>query len=291
MPSGLGNFGSGEPAMPPSPLLRLPRLAMVQKESVGAPRAALVTLKLPRISTSSEAGSATSIPQLTRESSRPRLPKLSKISKSKVIARSIESFKFRITQRLMESATGSGSRYRTVLICEGLGNQRDGFYYTAAALQVGAKLFEGQKCYANHPSAIGEEVLPERDVRDIVGHFENVQAIKNGDHMEIQGDLVIMLGPTYDWVRSQLDHALSFSEKHTDKDFIGLSINAGGSAVPMPADKFLASAPIPDSCRPKVEQAVADGLSVIKVVEAIEEAISCDLVTQAGAGGRVLQAI
>ena len=204
-------------------------------------------------------------------------------------------YRSRTMSRFMESVSGSSdtqsgpSRYQVTLICEGLGNLGDGFYYTANALQAGAPKFEGQKCFANHPSSVEEQVLPERSVRDIIGHFENVQCVQNGDHAEIQGQLVVMGGPDYAWVQSQLDHALDFSQKYTDKDFVGLSINAGGQAQPMDVQQFLASNTIPASCMPKIESAMAEGLKQVKVVDQITEAISCDLVTQAGAGGRIIQ--
>lgn len=203
-------------------------------------------------------------------------------------------FKSKSLTRFMESVSGTDtdsepSRYQVTLISEGLGNFGDGFYYTASALQSGAPLFEGQKCYANHPSSVEEQVLPERSVRDIIGHFENIQCVQNGDHSEIQGQLVVMGGPDYAWVQSQLDHALQFSQKYIDKDFVGLSINAGGNATPMEVQQFLATQNIPPSCVPKIETAMANGLTQVKVVDQITEAISCDLVTQAGAGGRVIQ--
>lgn len=198
--------------------------------------------------------------------------------------------RFVLKKRFQESVAGT-SRYLVVLISEGLGNMRDGFYYTGEALADSAPLFDGQKCYANHPSSTEEVVLPERDVRDIVGHFENVNPIHNGDHVELQGELVIMQGSSYDWVRAQLDHALDFSSKFQDKDFIGLSINAGGEADPVSIDNFLSMVMVPESCRAKVLEAQAQGLTQVRVVQKITEAISCDLVTQAGAGGRIIQAI
>ena len=249
------------------------------------------TPKAPKAAKAPPAPKPHKAPKSPKSDTVPHAPKtLPGVKKMKQSA-----FESRLMTRFMESVSGAPSaepsRYAVVLICEGLGNLGDGFYYTANALQAGAPKFEGQKCYANHPSSVEEEVLPERSVRDIIGHFENVQCVQNGDHAEIQGELVVMGGPDYEWVDSQLQHALQFSQKYTDKDFVGLSINAGGQATPMEVQQFLATYSIPASCRPKIEDAMAEGLTQVKVVDQITEAVSCDLVTQAGAGGRILKAL
>lgn len=283
-------------------------------------------VKMPSLTLKKEADAGSSFPALSRANeggagsgskgvakvAKPKAPKLPKIHPPKVKKAAPKNpnelssihikpttpakesgFRSKLMTRFMESVSGQSqsSRYLVTLISEGLGNLKDGFYYTAQALMSGAPLFEGQKCYANHPSAVEEQVLPERSVRDIIGHFENVQSVQVGDHQEIQGELVVMDGPDYNWVQSQLDHALDFSQKYTDKDFVGLSINAGGTANPVEIQQFMATYAIPPSCRPKVELAQAEGLMQVKIVDQITEAISCDLVTQAGAGGRIIKAL
>jgi hypothetical protein len=79
-----------------------------------------------------------------------------------------------------DEAVKTGARFRVALIQEGLGNLRDGFYYTKQALESAVPAFEGKKAYADHPSRSEESDRPERSVRDIVGHYENLKLeIKN----------------------------------------------------------------------------------------------------------------
>ena len=61
-------------------------------------------------------------------------------------------------------------------------------------------MFEGKKCYANHPSLSDEQNRPERDVREIIGHFENVgyQESDDGQGM-IVADCLLMPDKDYEW--------------------------------------------------------------------------------------------
>lgn len=205
-----------------------------------------------------------------------------------------ESFKtlaIRATHRLMESDGITPSGYRVELIEEGLGNLADAFYYTGECIQGCAAVFEGKKCYANHPSSAEEVTRPERDVRDVIGHFQNVNAQLKAGRNVLMGDLIIMAGSTFDWVRQQLDHAIDYATQFPGQQFIGLSINAAGEAMPQPASEFIKQSSIPAACIPKLEDAIAQGIQTLRIVNKITEAISCDLVTSAGAGGKVLEAI
>jgi hypothetical protein len=184
----------------------------------------------------------------------------------------------------------SMTRFRVVLIQEGLGNLKDGYYYTKESLKSAVAAFEGKKMYADHPSRIDEESRPERSVRDIIGHFEGVQYLEGEDGAgRLEADVVVLPDEPFQWARALMRHALEYSKTFPDKDFIGLSINASGQAMPMPAEQFLKEMSVPDSARLKIQQAVQDGLSEIKLVNAIEDATSVDMVTEAGAKGRVLE--
>lgn len=182
------------------------------------------------------------------------------------------------------------SRYRVVLIQEGMGNKGDCFYYTAEALKSAVPVFEGQKCYYDHPSAIDEMSRPERSVRDILGHFENVstKVDDEGEQTLLEADLVVSADPSFDLGRALIEHALDYSKKYPDKEFIGLSINANGDANPMQIDDLIKQG-VPKAALPKLNEAKEEGIDEVKIVSIIDSAISCDLVTAAGAGGKVLQ--
>lgn len=181
------------------------------------------------------------------------------------------------------------TKFRVVLIQEGMGNFRDAYFYSRAALESAIPAFEGRKIYADHPSASDEYNRPERSVRDVLGHFENVH-IEEGDAGQalLVGDCVIPPEEPFRWARALMTHAVEFSKKYPDKEFIGLSINANGDAESMPIDKVIESG-VPESALAKLNKAKENGIDTIKLVSIISDAVSCDLVTEAGAGGKVLQ--
>lgn len=196
--------------------------------------------------------------------------------------------------KFRESAGGKGesdgSKFSATLLMEGLGNMVDGFYYTKDALLSGVALFEGKKIYADHPSEFDEEVRPERSVRDILGHFENCQVETLDDGRQaLTADVVILPGQNYDWARVQMSHAIKYSEKFPDKEFIGLSINASGDSAEVPLDEFMNETDVPESCIPKLMKAKEQGLENLKLATKFKNAVSIDLVTTPGAGGKILQ--
>lgn len=198
-----------------------------------------------------------------------------------------------LNAHFLESARDNGVgpvRFKVALIQEGLGNLRDAFYYTREAIESGVLAFEGKKCYADHPSRSEESDRPERSVRDIIGHFENVH-VEEGDDGQAMlcADLVMLPDPPFEWARSLVRHSIGYSKAHPDKEFVGLSINAAGDAEAMPADKFAKEAKIPAGALPKLKQAMQDGLTQVRVVSAIRDAVSTDLVTEPGARGKVLE--
>lgn len=184
-----------------------------------------------------------------------------------------------------------GKAYKVVLIEEGLGNLKDLMYYTREALEYAAEnaVFEGKKMYADHPDKIQEVARPERSVRDIGGHYESV-AVEDGPAGQalLVGNLVTVAGDAYDWLRSLLDAALDFSGKF-NAEMVGLSINAAGMSEKKSLDDFMDGATIPISAQDKLLKAKSEGASEIEVCTALQEAVSCDLVTEAGARGRVLK--
>lgn len=198
-----------------------------------------------------------------------------------------------VAGRFLEKAPGNNqASARVVLIEEGLGNLGDGYFYTREALQSAADqgIFEGKKMYADHPSKMEEAILPERSTRDIVGHYEDVQfeSTEDGSGM-LTANLMLLLGEPFVWVHTLVERAVDYAKKYTDKQFIGLSINASGNAEPMDSQDFLSQFQISDSAKIKVEDAINQGLNEIKVVREIQDAVSVDLVTEAGAKGKILE--
>lgn len=222
-----------------------------------------------------EAISASSLPQLTR-------------------AKESNSVK---TKKMRESAVAHGAvpakegkRFSVILIKEGLGNLGDLYYYTREALQKAAKdkIFEGKKLYINHPSNSEEQDRPERDVRDIGGYFQNVTFAIDGDRSHLAGDLVVLDGAPFDLARTLIRESVKFSETH-QSDLVGLSINANGDAEAMNFEEFAKTTTIPREVLPKLFKAREQGAELVRVVKEIKSAVSCDLVTEAGAGGRVVK--
>lgn len=226
----------------------------------------------PVVKNKTEADTTSSLVQLTRESNF-----------------NFTSFKF------LENDASTGAdpalpvnRFKTILLTEGMGNLKDCYYYSKQALETAVPLFEGKKIYADHPSKLDEQVRPERSVRDILGHFENVHLEVNKDGQSILvGDVVIPMDEPFLWARSLMGHAVTYAKKYPDKDLVGLSINAGGDAEDVGIDQLIEMG-VPDGSLPKLLKAKEEGNENVKIVTVIAEATSCDLVTEAGAGGKIL---
>lgn len=187
-----------------------------------------------------------------------------------------------------QDANGA-TRFKVRLIQEGLGNTGDGYYYTKEALRSAVSVFEGKKQYLDHPSRSEEQDRPERSVKDISGYYENVSYKERDGAGELIADLVIPPQSAFDNARALMEVAIDYSKKFPDQDFVGLSINASGDAQPVSSEDIHKLVNIPASARDKVENAIKDGLNEIKVVKNIDSAVSCDLVTEAGAKGKVLE--
>ena len=194
--------------------------------------------------------------------------------------------------RFVESdsdATVQGTKFKVILIEEGLGNLGDLFYYPGSCLKEAAQVFEGKKIYADHPDAQEEQLRPERSVKDILGHFENVQFDDSDGRGKLIAEVNILPDEPFDWARALMKSAVDFAKKYPDKEFIGLSINASGDSEDEDLEEFLKSGEIPDDAKVKLQQALDQGAKSIRVVSNISDAISVDLVTAAGAGGKILE--
>lgn len=211
--------------------------------------------------------------------------------------RAKESGKINFRTRFLEadkshkSATGLHTVYKVCLIEEGMGNFGASNYYSRAALESAVSVFEGRKIYADHPEKSEAEERPERSVRDVLGHFENLNIQEGvGGQALLCGDLVVMGGQSYQWARELMEHAVAYAKKFPDKEFVGLSVNAAGDSSAISMEELM-SKPIPESAIVKINEAKANGITEVNFVDAFTEAVSCDLVTEAGAGGKILNLI
>jgi len=180
-------------------------------------------------------------------------------------------------------------RFKTALIQEGMGNFRDRFFYSKEALQSAIAVFEGRKCYADHPSRSDEMDRPERSVRDIIGHFENVHLDESEDGCAtLVADLILLPDAPFEWARSLVRHAVDYGKRYPNQEFVGLSINASGDAEPVRMESVLNDSSLPQGCKPKLAQAVEMGIDELRMVRKISEATSVDLVTEPGAKGKII---
>lgn len=233
--------------------------------------------KLKAIQAKREADSETTTPAVTLPAGKKPIRK--KESSKITITSQISSHRF------LESTAGAGGEYPVALITEGLGNMHDAFYYTKDALQSAVAIFEGLKSYADHPTLVEEDIRPERSTRDIIGHFEDLSIAENDQGCaELRADICVLSDK--DWVTALIERAIENAEKFPGKPFVGLSINANGQAEPTPIDDVIKTAP--PGAIPKLKEAKEQGIETVRVVTKFDSAVSCDLVTEAGAGGKFL---
>jgi len=191
-------------------------------------------------------------------------------------------------QQEQDGAQPSGRRFRVTLLQEGIGNLKDCFYYTPEAIASAVQIYEGKKFFINHPGAAEEQDRPERDVRDIAGYFENCSAEADANGVTcLNGDLIILNGPAFERERTLIMESLAYSLKHQDEDLVGLSINASGDFEEVGIEAFINEQQVPEPCKVKLVEALAQGITMMRAVHNIESAVSCDLVTTAGAGGSI----
>lgn len=204
------------------------------------------------------------------------------------------NFKARMVESNATKQDGVGPyQFQVILIEEGMGNMRDAYFYTKDALKMAVPSFDGKKCFANHPTEKEETERPERDVRDIIGHFENVryEESKDDGRGRLMADLNILTTDYYKWARELIFESVEYSKKYPERPLIGLSINAAGEAEPTPITQVISDNSVSESIKPKLIDAQTKGIEEVKIVTAITDAVSVDLVTEAGAGGKILSVI
>ncbi len=175
-------------------------------------------------------------------------------------------------------ATGKrleGPRVKVRLITEGLGNTRDKNYYGPEAIQSAVTVFEGAVCMVNHPSYAEERDQPEGKVERTVGYYKGLKAVEidspTGKKWACDGELHFDLSEAGAEAYAKAQTAVHYNAEFpdSDKDYIGLSVNAYGDAEPR-------------------EMMVDGSLMEVNYVKRFVASRSCDIVTMAGRGGKIL---
>jgi hypothetical protein len=165
------------------------------------------------------------------------------------------------------------------LIAEGPGNSLHRHYYGRELLEkaVADGIFEGKPSFLNHPSKQDQTNRPERDVKDLAGWFENVHIVKKpvtekglpGMPVGYQRSFVVgtlNAESGNEASMNKLREAANYQQKYPEKPgYVGWSILGGGSSKPKDIDG-----------------------EKWNNVEAFTGIDSIDMVTKAGAGGRLI---
>lgn len=149
--------------------------------------------------------------------------------------------------------------WRVVILREGVA--RSGRTYTRAAVADVARQVEGLRCFADHPTPLGDRLQPARSVRDLVGHFADA-AVREVTPAAADPRIAPTPSLVVEATLHLLGHAawvddLAFAATASGREVAGLSIDALARLRPGTA-----------------------------VVEAVPVLHSCDVVTRASAGGR-----
>ena len=167
----------------------------------------------------------------------------------------------------LQEAEVIDEKNRTVavtLISVGPGNQRDKNFYSMEAISKAAPMFEGTKCFANHPSALDAKIQPERKVQDIVGWFSEVKVVGEA----LKAVLHVISGENAKWAWPLVKESIVYAKKNPGRNLAGLSINARGAQ----------------------EQMDLNGEQWKKVTQFLEVR-SVDLVTEPARGGKMEQVL
>ena len=183
-----------------------------------------------------------------------------------------------------KDSDGKIKSFPVVIISQGLGNLSDKNYYSKEAILSGPAIYESKKAYIDHPTPTEDKEQPGRSVADTRGHYEDCKAVLNSEGlMELQAQFVPEQDET---LISKIKHAVAYKKKYPDKDYIGISINGDGEGEEMEYDDFIKLVKPTDKEMEKISQ--IEGQE-IKLIKKFTSAVSADLVTEAGAKGRLLQ--
>ena len=169
------------------------------------------------------------------------------------------------THFIEAEANDAGRSVPVIIIQEGLGNLKDRHFYTKTALEKSYARFNGAQCYADHPGKTEEADRPERTIRDLIGYYVNPEITNLDGKTAIKATLKIFDGDAYGWAWDLVKEALAFAKLFPDKDLVGISINANGVT----------------------HQEQDEQQQITHYVDEITEVNSSDMVTRAGAGGKI----
>ncbi|MGH7756081.1 MAG: hypothetical protein ACREM8_07345, partial [Vulcanimicrobiaceae bacterium] len=133
---------------------------------------------------------------------------------------------------------------------------------------VQSEVFEGAQCYFDHPTTVEDRVQPERSVTKLAGWFADTRLGKVADERGMERAAIIAdFHPQSgnEQVLELMRTATEYATEFPDKSYIGFSINAIG----------------------KSSKAEING-QTYNQVDNISEVISVDIVTRAGARGKVI---
>ena len=164
----------------------------------------------------------------------------------------------------------SRRRIKFVLLTEGLGNLKDKNYYGKESIESAVQVFEGAHAFVDHMTSAEEYERPEGSLEDLCGVWSEcaVEAVPNEFGETVQGCTAWLnfdSSENGEQAYIKAKDAIRFREEGIKDDYIGVSINADGQTHP---------------------ETVGD--IEVNYVDRITAAASCDLVTRAGRGGRVL---
>ena len=158
-----------------------------------------------------------------------------------------------------------------IIIRAGPGNPADAHFYTKACLEdsIARGIWDGVPCHVDHPTDSEDKEIPERSVESMAGYFTDAKLVTVTD--DATHERVCAVSATFrpesghEMVLRKLRTAAQYSQEHPNRSYIGFSINATGSGEPD----------------------TIDGREYDRV-DQITGVTSVDIVTRAGAGGKLL---
>jgi hypothetical protein len=147
-------------------------------------------------------------------------------------------------------------------------------YYGPEAIESAVKAFEGKPSFVNHPSESEETDLPERDLGKQYGYFKGLRVEEIDGKKACVGELHFDLSEVGRRMYAKALTALHYQKEFPDSgnQYMGWSVLGGGVGE----DRTM----------------TVDGEELeVNYVTEFTEGESCDAVTKAGRGGRVLAVV
>lgn len=151
---------------------------------------------------------------------------------------------------------GDSNSYKVTLIESGISKNRN--YWSPSVLERAARMFEGSRAFADHPTRSEMADRPERSIKDIIGWYESAKWTPSPTGGRVSATMHLLDGPVAKMVQEA--HARG------KPDLIQLSVNISGRRQPKSVN----------------------GVMTREVVE-IHRVHSVDAVTEASAGGSIDQ--